>query len=162
MEHVGGHFSRDIPEACKEEREDEDLTAWAQQEGIIKPAGNGRHVLVDQPPTAAERPYMARDRDVAMSDAPPVTPTQSNGNGKLEGEVRERRESLSNGQNQLQGAPLSPDSERRGYNVAPPPLRPYAFGDKEESNDRLEELVNTLLQPKLPKTLRRFTWKCVS
>jgi len=50
MEHVGGHFSRDIVEA-KEEREDEDLTNWAVQEGIIKDGGNGRHVLIDQPPT---------------------------------------------------------------------------------------------------------------
>lgn len=166
MEHVGGHFSRDVPEACKEEREDEDLTAWAIQEGIIKDGGGGRHVLIDQPPTAAERPYISRDRDVAMSDAPPVTPTHANGNGngigKAEGESSERRESLSNGSNQLQGAPPSPNSERRGYNTAPPPLRAYAFEDKDESNTRLEELVNTLLQPKMPRTLRRFTWKCVS
>ncbi|KAL2426984.1 hypothetical protein ABEF95_005912 [Exophiala dermatitidis] len=70
MEHVGGHFSRDIVEA-KEEREDEDLTNWALQEGIIKDGGNGRHVLVDQPPASGERPYLARgDRDVVMADAP--------------------------------------------------------------------------------------------
>lgn len=69
MEHVGGHFSRDIVEA-KEEREDEDLTNWAVQEGIIKDAGNGRHVLIDQPPAAGERSYGSRDRDVTMTDAP--------------------------------------------------------------------------------------------
>ena len=50
MEHVGGHFSRDVIEA-KEEREDEDLTHWALQEGIIKDSGNGVHVLADQPPS---------------------------------------------------------------------------------------------------------------
>ncbi|KAL6242276.1 hypothetical protein RBB50_010824 [Rhinocladiella similis] len=69
MEHVGGHFSREFVEA-KEEREDEDLTNWALAENIIKDDGNGRHVLVDQPPTPAERPYLSRDRDVNMTDAP--------------------------------------------------------------------------------------------
>jgi hypothetical protein len=66
MEHVGGHFSRDIVEA-KEEREDEDLTNWALQENIIKDAGNGRHILVDQPPSST---YTGRDRDISMTDAP--------------------------------------------------------------------------------------------
>lgn len=76
MEHVGSHYSRDLPEACKEEREDEDLTNWAVQEGIIKDAGNGRHVLVDQPASSSsDRPYMARGSDIQMSDAPPITPT---------------------------------------------------------------------------------------
>lgn len=162
MEHVGGHFSRDIPEACKEEREDEDLTHWALQENIVKELGNGRHVLVDQPPTAGERPYVSRDRDISMTDAPPVTPTQANGNGSQHDDDSAIDRSLSASYQNGQGlrAPLSPDS-RRGYNVAPPPLRPYAFGEKEESNDRLEELVNTLLQPKRAKQMRRFTWKCV-
>ena len=53
MEHVGGHFSRDVIEA-KEEREDEDLTTWATAEGILKDAGNGVHILADQPPSTSK------------------------------------------------------------------------------------------------------------
>jgi len=77
MEHVGGHFSRDVIDA-KEEREDEDLTNWSVQQNIIKDAGNGRYVLCDQPPSATERPYIARERDVQMTDAP-TTPTTMQG-----------------------------------------------------------------------------------
>ena len=61
MEHVGGHFSRDVIEA-KEEREDEDLTHWALHEGIIKDAGSGVHVLADQPPSTSE--FLGNDRVV--------------------------------------------------------------------------------------------------
>ena len=57
MEHVGGHFSRDVIDS-KEEREDEDLTNWALQEGIVKDAGNGRHVLADTPPSTRTETHL--------------------------------------------------------------------------------------------------------
>ncbi|KIW26582.1 uncharacterized protein PV07_09665 [Cladophialophora immunda] len=225
MEHVGGHFSRDIVEA-KEEREDEDLTNWALQEGIIKDAGNGRHVLVDQPPTISERPYSSRDRDVAMTDAPSSDgvsrdpehspslsassrrPESESNYPKLDSPREARRLSNTMSPNGtprapsvplLQPAPGSsvagqsiapalaaaalgsatvPDSpenklqppptppERRGYNLAPPPLQggkpapgTAAQGDS-GSGDRLEDLINQLIRPKPPKTHRRLTWKC--
>ncbi|EXJ79439.1 hypothetical protein A1O3_08941 [Capronia epimyces CBS 606.96] len=234
MEHVGGHFSRDIVEA-KEEREDEDLTRWAVQEGIIKEASNGRHVLIDQPPIASERPYLARgDRDVVMTDAPSSdgvsrdpeqSPSLSASSRRPESErgdyyqkLESPRESrrLSNAlppstngtprapsvpllqpapaalaggqpiapahagastapslapvpsprvsQVQLQPPPTPP--EKRGYNLAPPPLQKSrqssvpAAETESGSGDRLEDLINQLIRPKPPKTHRRLTWKC--
>jgi hypothetical protein len=212
MEHVGGHFSRDIVEA-KEEREDEDLTNWAIMQGIIKDGGNGRHVLVDQPPTATERPYLTRDRDVAMTDAPSSdgisrdaegSPSLSASSRKLDTdsnypnldsprEGRRLSNAMSaNGTPRAPSAPLlaaagqalaaaalgatpgSPESklqppptppERRGYNLAPPPLqgaRQSSAPADNGSGDRLEDLINQLIKPKPPKTHRRLTWKCVS
>ena len=208
MEHVGGHFSRDIVEA-KEEREDEDLTNWAIMQGIIKDGGNGRHVLIDQPPSATERPYMSRDRDVNMTDAPSTdgmshdpagSPSLSNKDTdssypNLESPREGRRMSNAmsvNGTPRGPSAPLlaaagqalaaaalgatpgSPDGklppvpttpERRGYNLAPPPLqgiRQAADSAENGSGDRLEDLINQLIKPKPPKSHRRLTWKCVS
>lgn len=226
MEHVGGHFSRDIVEA-KEEREDEDLTNWAVQEGIIKDGGNGRHVLIDQPPNIGERPFGSRD--VNMTDAPSSdgisrdleqSPSLSASSRRPESESnypkiespREARRlsnalpSSANGTPRAPSVPLlqpapatlaagqaiapalaaaalapapssqnSQDSnqatasspERRGYNLAPPPLQagkqgaaPGA-GPDSGSGDRLEDLINQLIKPKPPKTHRRLTWKCV-
>ncbi|KAK4939120.1 hypothetical protein LTR10_020514 [Elasticomyces elasticus] len=228
MEHVGGHFSRDIVEA-KEEREDEDLTNWAVAQGIIKDAGNGHHVLIDQPPAASERPYLSRDRDVTMTDAPSSdgfsrdpeqSPSLSASSRKLESdrgtytypELESPREDrrMSNamppstngtprapsvpllapaGSDQIIAAadgsptaqmlaPLSPTSaqaqlqplgspeQRRGYNLAPPPLKAGKSGSvppeqaEAGSGDRLEDLINQLIKPKPPKTHRRLTWKC--
>lgn len=216
MEHVGGHFSRDIVEA-KEEREDEDLTNWALEQGIIKDGGNGRHVLVDQPPTASERPYLTRDRDITMTDAPSSdgvsrdlegSPSLSSSSRKqdtdstypnLDSPREDRRLSnamspngtprapsvpLLSGQsiapalaaaalgatpgspeNKLQPPPTPP--ERRGYNLAPPPLQGARQSSAPAQNeagsgDRLEDLINQLIKPKPPKTHRRLTWKCVS
>lgn len=230
MEHVGGHFSRDIVEA-KEEREDEDLTNWAVVEGIIKDGGNGRHVLIDQPPTSSERPYMSRDRDVTMTDVPssdaasrdpeqsPSLSASSRNKDSERGDFYPKAESprdarrLSNalspnGTPRPPSAPLlqpspnltsgptlapapsgpptapilapapSPRSgqppatppERRGYNLAPPPLGTAktpgsptsATGPADSgSGDRLEDLINQLIRPKPPKAHRRLTWKCV-
>jgi len=42
MEHVGKHFERGETRA---ETEDVDLRAWALQEGIITPDGNGKWIL---------------------------------------------------------------------------------------------------------------------
>ena len=232
MEHVGGHFSRDIVEA-KEEREDEDLTNWALQENIIKEVGNGRHVLVDQPPTPSERSYLARDRDVAMSDAPgsdgmsrdpeqsPSLSASSRNKDSERGDYYQKVESprgsrrLSNAlPSSANGTPRAPSApalqpapatsgavqtivsvpsgplsapilapapsprsaqppatppERRGYNLAPPPLQPAKPSSaptttqaESSSGDRLEDLINQLIRPKPPKTHRRLTWKCVS
>ncbi|KIX06731.1 uncharacterized protein Z518_04707 [Rhinocladiella mackenziei CBS 650.93] len=233
MEHVGGHFSRDIVEA-KEEREDEDLTNWALQEGIIRDAGNGRHVLVDQPPSS-ERPYQTRDapprdRDITMTDPPSSdgashdheqSPSLSASSRNRDSErdyyqkVESPRESRrlsnalppsANGTPRAPSAPLlqhvppggptiapSPSStsaapvlapapsprsaqaqlqppptppERRGYNLAPPPLQPKQSPGSASapadsgSGDRLEDLINQLIRPKPPKTHRRLTWKC--
>ena len=226
MEHVGGHFSRDIVEA-KEEREDEDLTNWAVLQGIIKDGGTGRHVLIDQPPTSSERPYMSRDRDVTMTDAPSsdgasrdpeqspsLSATSRTKDGdyysKTESPTESRRLSIvlsPNGTPRApsvpllqpapslnSGAPLAPapsaasttpilapapsprsaqppatPPERRGYNLAPPPLSnvkspgsPTSSQPDTGSGDRLEDLINQLIRPKPPKTHRRLTWKCVS
>lgn len=200
MEHVGGHFSRDIVEA-KEEREDEDLTNWALIQNIIKDGGNGRHVLVDQPPTATDRPYSSRDRDVTMTDAPSSDGISRDAEGSpsmsadskypnLDSPSEGRRLSMSTNGTPRPSAPLlaaagqalaaaalgatpgSPENktpqsptERRGYNLAPPPLsggRQASGGPENGSGDRLEDLINQLIKPKPPKTHRRLTWKCVS
>ncbi|KAK5194853.1 hypothetical protein LTR99_009975 [Exophiala xenobiotica] len=221
MEHVGGHFSRDIVEA-KEEREDEDLTNWAVAEGIIKDAGAGHHVLIDQPPIGGERPYMTRDRDVNMTDAPSSdglsrdpaqSPSLSASSRKPDSErgdyypsldsPREARR-LSNALPSTNGTPRAPSvpllqpapggqsapptdpaltamgsptstqaqlqspptpSERKGYNLAPPPLKASKSGSippegDDGSGDRLEDLINQLIKPKGPKTHRRLIWKC--
>ena len=60
---------------------------------------------------------------------------------------------------------LSPTSERRIYNLAPPPLganpsSPLQTGNG--SGDRLEDLIHQLTKPKEPQLQRRLTWKCVS
>jgi len=110
MEHVGGHYSRDLPEACKEEREDEDLTNWSLMQGVVKEAPNGRHVLVDQPVSSVDRPFTNRNSDMNMSDAPSITPT----NGQMEGQFI----------------------------------------------DRLEDLINTLINPKKPRMSKRLQWRC--
>ncbi|KEF63186.1 uncharacterized protein A1O9_01163 [Exophiala aquamarina CBS 119918] len=236
MEHVGGHFSRDIVEA-KEEREDEDLTNWAVQEGIIRDGGNGRHVLIDQPPISSERPYMSRDRDVNMTDAPssdatsrdpeqsPSLSASSRAKDSERGDFYPKAESprsarrLSNAlspngtprppsapvlqpspnltsgpslaaalsgpvtapilapaPSPRSGQPPATPPERRGYNLAPPPLgsaktpgsptsataapAPAPAPDS-GSGDRLEDLINQLIRPKPPKAHRRLTWKCV-
>ncbi|RMZ82868.1 hypothetical protein DV737_g1896, partial [Chaetothyriales sp. CBS 132003] len=143
MEHVGGHFSRDVIEA-KEEREDEDLTNWALQEAIIKDAGNGSYVLSDQPPGALPCTNAPISNNL-------IDPSISNSSGFGD----------SNGYapaSAVGGPPLSPTSERRNYNLAPPPLG--GNGGKAESGDRLEDLIHQLTKPKEPKLQRRLTWKC--
>ncbi|RMZ90172.1 hypothetical protein DV736_g2583, partial [Chaetothyriales sp. CBS 134916] len=143
MEHVGGHFSRDVIEA-KEEREDEDLTNWALQEGIIKDTGNGSYVLSDQPSGALPCTNTAISNNL-------IDPSISNSSGFAD----------SNGYgpaSAVGGPPLSPMSERRNYNLAPPPLG--SNGAKAESGDRLEDLIHQLTKPKEPKLQRRLTWKC--
>jgi len=145
MEHVGGHFSRDVIDS-KEEREDEDLTNWATQEGIIKDAGNGRHILADQPPSTLpgqELPMNHSLIDPSISQAgpyqdpnAPFSPT-SNGQG------------------------LGSPSDRRNYNTAPPPLGGLGeTGAGDGSGDRLEDLIHQLTKPKEPLMQRRLAWKC--
>lgn len=58
----------------------------------------------------------------------------------------------------------SPTSERRNYNLAPPPLGGLQESPKAEngSGDRLEDLIHQLTKPKEPQLQRRLTWKCVS
>jgi hypothetical protein len=59
---------------------------------------------------------------------------------------------------------LSPISERRNYNLAPPPLDLSPTSSKAEngSGDRLEDLIHQLTKPKEPQLQRRLTWRCVS
>lgn len=94
MEHVGGHYARDLPEVCKEEREDEDLTNWSIQQGIIKETPEGRHVLLDQPAISTDRPYNTRSVDMTMSDAPPISPTNGQMDAQYTGTENSRRRSL--------------------------------------------------------------------
>jgi hypothetical protein len=193
-------------------------------EGIIKDAGAGHHVLIDQPPIGGERPYMTRDRDVNMTDAPSSdglsrdpaqSPSLSASSRKPDSErgdyypsldsPREARR-LSNALPSTNGTPRAPSvpllqpapggqsapptdpaltamgsptstqaqlqspptpSERKGYNLAPPPLKASKSGSvppegDDGSGDRLEDLINQLIKPKGPKTHRRLIWKCVS
>lgn len=179
MEHVGGHYSRDLPEVCKEEREDEDLTNWSLQEGIIKEAPNGRHVLVDQPVSAVDRPFNARNIDINMSDAPPISPT--NGqlmDGQFTGMDDSRRQSLqqspyppingsgrpgsSSGQH-LTPHPLLLTPETSSSKDFVPPLPTLDFmSNDDHMTDRLEDLINTLINPKKPRMSKRLQWRCVS
>lgn len=71
------------------------------------------------------------------------------------------------------GQPPATPPERRGYNLAPPPLGAAktpgsptsatagATPADSGSGDRLEDLINQLIRPKPPKSHRRLTWKCV-
>jgi hypothetical protein len=58
---------------------------------------------------------------------------------------------------------LSPTSERRNYNLAPPPLgaSPLSPTKADGSGDRLEDLIHQLTKPKEPQLQRRLTWRCV-
>ena len=190
MEHVGGHFSRDVIEA-KEEREDEDLTNWAIQEGIVKEVGGGRNVLADQPPsTSVFSPNTHTDSDsnnlflvpgqelplnhslidpsisnAGYSDPSAFSPT-SNGLGQSASGYGPAIASTPTGQWSTAHAsqPLgSPTSERRNYNLAPPPLGGLQESTIAEngSGDRLEDLIHQLTKPKEPQLQRRLTWKCV-
>lgn len=95
MEHVGGHYSRDLPEAAKEEREDEDITHWAVAEGILKEGPNGRHILIDQPVSTTEKTYNTRSSDAVMTDPPPYSPTNGQSvDGQFIGAQDSRRQSL--------------------------------------------------------------------
>lgn len=94
MEHVGGHYSRDMPDSAKEEREDEDITNWAVAEGILKEAPNGRHVLIDQPVSNTEKTYNTRSSDVVMTEPPPYSPTNGQQmDGAFIGTQEKRRQS---------------------------------------------------------------------
>ncbi|RMD39410.1 hypothetical protein DV735_g5724, partial [Chaetothyriales sp. CBS 134920] len=171
MEHVGGHFSRDVIDA-KEEREDEDLTNWALQEGIIKDAGNGNYVLSDQPPGAREFAPPSSGLALAqeakgerLTDIPVPSTSSSIANNLIDPSISNITSTTglaeSNGYgpaSAVGGPPLSPTSERRNYNLAPPPLD--RNGGKAESGDRLEDLIHQLTKPKEPKLQRRLTWKC--
>jgi hypothetical protein len=200
MEHVGGHFSRDVIDS-KEEREDEDLTNWALQEGIIKDAGNGRHILADQPPSTRtpanlptllptpaltptnvlfevpgqELPMNHSLIDPSISQAgyqdpnAPFSPTNGMDPSSY---AQYARESINlyaefasaSGSLTFPSLPggLSP-SDRRNYNLAPPPLGGLGEAGKEDgTGDRLEDLIHQLTKPKEPSIQRRLTWKCVS
>ena len=177
MEHVGGHYARDLPEVCKEEREDEDLTNWSLEQGIIKEAANGRHVLTDQPaPSSEGRSYNTRSLDISMSDAPPISPTNGQSmDGQFIGmDTSVRRQSLqssayppvngsgsgrpgsSSGQH---NAPLPPSPWQDAVNLLPV-LEPNS--NDFNSTDRLEDLINTLINPKKPRMSKRLQWRCVS
>lgn len=180
MEHVGGHYSRDLPEQCREEREDEDLTNWAVQEGILKEAPNGRHVLVDQPVSAVERPFSSRNIDTAMSDAPPITPTNGQMDGQFVGMDDTRRQSFQSPYPPLNGTGRPGSSS--GQHNAPYPMRDLSLQsgylawqdavpllpllepmpNKQFDSDRLEDLINTLINPKKPRMSKRLQWRCVS
>ena len=180
MEHVGGHYSRDLPEACKEEREDEDLTNWALQEGVIKEAPNGRHVLTDQPVTSVDRPFNSRNIDMTMSDAPPISPaTGQSMDGQFIGTDEARRQSLqqsayppvnglesrrpgsSSGQHHAP-YPLPLLSSYPSWRDAVPPLPDLEpMPNDRDDTDRLEDLINTLINPKKPRMSKRLQWRCV-
>ena len=194
MEHVGGHFSRDVIDS-KEEREDEDLTNWALQEGIIKDAGNGRHILADQPPSTRtptclptpaltptnmyfevpgqELPMNHSLIDPSISQAgyqdpnAPFSPTNGmdpTSYAQLAQDSYSLAAELASGPLTLPFVPggLSP-SDRRNYNVAPPPLGAFGEVGKEDgTGDRLEDLIHQLTKPKEPSIQRRLNWKCVS
>lgn len=178
MEHVGGHYSRDLPENCREEREDEDLTNWSVQEGIIKQAPNGRHVLVDQPASAVTS---SRNIDVSMSDAPPISPTNGQSmDGQFIGMDNSRRQSLqqstyppingsgrpgsSSGQHD---APLPlcqcrNQASQLGATLGSPLPVVEPISNCPDDTDRLEDLINTLINPKKPRMSKRLQWRCVS
>jgi hypothetical protein len=196
MEHVGGHFSRDVIDS-KEEREDEDLTSWALQEGIIKDAGNGRHILADQPPSTRMRSYLLTppwsctddENQVPGQELPMnhnlIDPSISQAGGyqdpnapfsptngmdpRLYAQLMQESFALNPdafaGQLTLpfeSGGPGSP-SDRRNYNVAPPPLGGLGeAGIADGTGDRLEDLIHQLTKPKEPLIQRRLNWKCVS
>lgn len=179
MEHVGGHYSRDLPEACREEREDEDLTNWALQENIVKEAPNGRHVLVDQPASAIDKPFSHRNVDTTMSDAPPISPTNGQGiDGNFLGTEDFRRTSFPSAYPPLNGTGRPGSSS--GQHPAPHPLRDQLHSSpsswlnfapplpslelmpNEAGTDRLEDLINTLINPKKPRMSKRLQWRCVS
>lgn len=182
MEHVGGHYSRDLPEACREEREDEDLTNWALQENIVKEAPNGRHVLVDQPASSVDKPYSQRNIDINMSDAPPISPTNGQGiDGNFLGTEDFRRTSFpsayppingngsgrpgsSSGQHPVSHSPhdQSPACFSSWLNLAPPLPSLEPMPNERTATDRLEDLINTLINPKKPRMSKRLQWRCVS
>ena len=166
MEHVGGHYARDLPENCREEREDEDLTVWSLQQGIIKQALNGRHVLSDQPVTSSII-NNTRQLDVGMLDAPPISPT----NGQaMEGQFIGTD---SNSQNLPQSAyPPINGSERPGSSSGQHTLAlsrlmlshitSFPIFANNLFPDRLEDLLKTLRQPRKPRMSKRLQWHCVS
>jgi hypothetical protein len=195
MEHVGGHFSRDVIDS-KEEREDEDLTNWALQENIIKDGGNGRHILADQPPSTRmtsflptpvpsptnwnltvpgqELPMNHNLIDPSISNAgpyqdpnAPYSPTANGMDSRLLAHLLDP--SLFQGMMTgpltefPPGQGLGSPSDRRNYNLAPPPLSALGEVGKEDgSGDRLEDLIHQLTKPKEPSMQRRLAWKCVS
>ena len=180
MEHVGGHYSRDLPEQCREEREDEDLTNWAVQEGILKEAPSGRHVLVDQPVSAVEKPFGSRNIDTTMSDAPPISPTSGQMDGQFIGMDDTRRQSYqatypplngtgrpgsSSGQHNAPN-PMRDALLQSGYpawqDAAPPLPSLENMPNPGHDTDRLEDLINTLINPKKPRMSKRLQWRCVS
>lgn len=190
MEHVGGHFSRDVIDS-KEEREDEDLTNWALQEAIIKDAGNGRHVLADQPPSTRMQTYLPTPVpsptdmyftvpgqelpmnhnliDPSISNAgayqDPNAPFSQNGMEPFINvvEMATLASAFTAPLTHLPplGQGMGSPTDRRGYNLAPPPL-----GSLDEdgigSGDRLEDLIHQLTKPKEPLIQRRLAWRCVS
>jgi len=167
MEHVGGHYSRDLPEACKEEREDEDLTNWCLQEGVVKEAPNGRHVLVDQPASSVDRPFNNRNIDMNMADATPITPTNGQMDAHFIGMDDSRRQSLHHGAYTPVNGTARPGSSSGQHNpswsdVVPPLPDLEPVPNDHDHTDRLEDLINTLINPKKPRMSKRLQWKCVS
>ncbi|KAK5943583.1 hypothetical protein PMZ80_004591 [Knufia obscura] len=178
MEHVGGHYSRDLPEACKEEREDEDLTNWCLQNGVVKEAPNGRHVLVDQPVSSVDKTFNNRNIDMTMSDAPPITPTNGQMDGQFIGMDDSRRQSLQQGEYppvNINGNGTGRPGSSSGQHNAPHPLSCYSNSWKDavpplpelepmpndrDDTDRLEDLINTLINPKKPRMSKRLQWRC--
>ncbi|KAK5090392.1 hypothetical protein LTR05_000564 [Lithohypha guttulata] len=141
MEHVGSHYARDLPEASKEEREDEDLTNWSLAEGVIKETPSGRHVLIDQPASSTDRSYSNRNIDMAMVDAPPISPT----NGQTT-------------DGQFIGTQILRD--RNMQQSVYPSDDVLGSGRPSSSSDRLEDLINTLINPKKPRMSKRLQWRC--
>lgn len=196
MEHVGGHFSRDVIDS-KEEREDEDLTNWAMEQGIIKDAGNGRHILADQPPSTRTDTFLPTSAltptdvfvqvpgqelpmnhsliDPSISQAgayqdpnAPFSPTNGMDPHAYAQMMQEHFALFADTDSGPLTLPFQPGglgspSDRRNYNVAPPPLGGLGEAGKEDgSGDRLEDLIHQLTKPKEPLIQRRLNWKCVS
>ena len=180
MEHVGGHYSRDLPEACKEEREDEDLTNWCLQEGVVKEAPNGGHILIDQPVSSVEKTYNTRSADMNMTDATPITPNSGHMDGQFIGMDDSRRQSLQHGAYPPVNGTGRPGSSSGQHNAPNPLPSPLSFDyslwnddvpplpdlepmpNDHDHTDRLEDLINTLINPKKPRMSKRLQWKCVS
>lgn len=179
MEHVGSHYARDLPEASKEEREDEDLTNWSIAQGIIKEAPNGRHVLIDQPVASTDRPYNTRSSniDMSMSEAPPISPINGQMDNQFIGADTPHRRGFQQTAYQPANGSGRPGSSSGQYyslyhdsrRISMRMLFNYLLhvlikfvADSFLCTDRLEDLINTLINPRKPRMSKRLQWRCVS
>lgn len=164
MEHVGGHYSRDLPENCKEEREDEDLTNWSLQEGVIKESPTGRPVLVDQPPSAGDRSYNSGGHERKMLGENVEGLYGNDTTDDLTGAYTSMNGSGRPGSSSGQIHPLF-DALSRSQSLAQEwkhTSRKEAVSNGDDDVDRLEDLINKLINPKKPRMTKRLQWKCVS